>query len=53
MSELEALAGQDFAYVTTRGRRTGRPHTIEIWFGVREGRAYLLSELRRGNALAF
>ncbi|MDQ6727097.1 MAG: nitroreductase family deazaflavin-dependent oxidoreductase [Actinomycetota bacterium] len=21
-----------FCYITTRGRRTGRPHTIEIWF---------------------
>lgn len=22
-----------FCYLTTTGRRTGRPHTIEIWFG--------------------
>ena len=22
-----------FAYLTTTGRRTGRPHRIEIWFG--------------------
>lgn len=29
--------------MTTTGRRTGRPHTIEIWFGVAEGRVYLLS----------
>ena len=32
-----------FCYVTTTGRRTGRPHTIEIWFGEREGTLYLLS----------
>jgi deazaflavin-dependent oxidoreductase (nitroreductase family) len=32
-----------FCYVTTTGRRTGRPHTIEIWFGERDGRLYLLS----------
>lgn len=32
-----------FCYVTTTGRRTGRPHTIEIWFGERDGSLYLLS----------
>lgn len=32
-----------FCYLTTTGRRTGRPHTIEIWFGEREGTLYLLS----------
>ena len=40
---LEDLAGLPFCYVTTRGRRTGRPHTIEIWFGLRDGTVYLLS----------
>jgi deazaflavin-dependent oxidoreductase (nitroreductase family) len=30
-------------YLTTTGRRSGRPHEIEIWFGIREGRLYLLS----------
>jgi deazaflavin-dependent oxidoreductase (nitroreductase family) len=34
---------ETFCYVTTIGRRTGRPHTIEIWFGGREGTLYLLS----------
>jgi deazaflavin-dependent oxidoreductase (nitroreductase family) len=34
---------QPFCYVTTTGRRTGRPHTIEIWFGEGEGTLYLLS----------
>jgi len=23
---------EEFCYITTTGRRTGRPHTIEIWF---------------------
>jgi deazaflavin-dependent oxidoreductase (nitroreductase family) len=32
-----------FCSVTTTGRRTGRPHTIEIWFGERDGTLYLLS----------
>jgi deazaflavin-dependent oxidoreductase (nitroreductase family) len=34
---------QDFCYVTTTGRRTGRPHTIEIWFGADGTTIYLLS----------
>ena len=40
---MEAPGGEDFAYVTTTGRRTGRPHTIEIWFGVEKGSVYVLS----------
>src|SRR4029450_13040190 len=32
-----------FCYLTTKGRRTGQPHTIEIWFGMRGGRLYMLS----------
>ena len=40
-----ALRGEDYCYLTTTGRRTGRPHTIEIWFGMPEdsGPIYLLS----------
>lgn len=40
---FERLADEDFAYLTTTGRRTGRPHRIEIWFALRDGRMYLLS----------
>ena len=32
-----------FCYLTTRGRRTGRPHTIEIWFVVVGASAYLMA----------
>ncbi len=36
-------ANLDYCYVTTTGRRSGNPHTIEIWF-VRHGDVvYLLS----------
>jgi deazaflavin-dependent oxidoreductase (nitroreductase family) len=37
---------QPFCYVTTTGRRTGAPHTIEIWFGLEAGSFYLLAEGR-------
>src|SRR5947209_3314995 len=32
-----------FCYLTTTGRQTGRPHTIEIWFALHQRRLYLLS----------
>jgi deazaflavin-dependent oxidoreductase (nitroreductase family) len=43
MSVIDALGEEDFAYLTTIGRRTGREHRIEIWFGLSGGVVYLLS----------
>lgn len=43
VSDFETYADEDFCYLTTRGRVTGQPHEIEIWFVVREGIAYLMS----------
>ena len=40
---FERLADEDMCYVTTTGRKTGKPHEIEIWFGIRAGTLYLLS----------
>jgi deazaflavin-dependent oxidoreductase (nitroreductase family) len=37
------VANEPFAYLTTIGRVSGRPHTVEIWFAVRGGSVYLLS----------
>jgi deazaflavin-dependent oxidoreductase (nitroreductase family) len=37
------LADLDYCYVTTTGRSSGKPHTIEIWFALRDRRVYLLS----------
>jgi deazaflavin-dependent oxidoreductase (nitroreductase family) len=34
----------EFLYLTTTGRRSGRPREIEIWFIRREGRYYLFAE---------
>jgi deazaflavin-dependent oxidoreductase (nitroreductase family) len=39
----DAEADADFCYVTTRGRRTGQPHEIEIWFATDGDTLYLLS----------
>ena len=40
---LARWASEPYAYLTTIGRRTGRPHRIEIWFATQDGRMYLLS----------
>lgn len=40
---LGSLAGESFCYLTTRGRVTGRPHKIEIWFGLSGRTLYMLS----------
>ena len=39
----EDVGGEAFCYLTTRGRRTGRPHEIEIWFAVAGDTFYLMS----------
>jgi deazaflavin-dependent oxidoreductase (nitroreductase family) len=33
----------DYGYLITVGRRSGRPHEIEIWFALRDGIVYMLS----------
>lgn len=42
-STLASLADEPYCYLTTLGRRTGRPHTIEIWFVLRGHTIYLLA----------
>lgn len=37
---------ETFLYLTTTGRKTGHPHTIEIWYVERDGRYYMISEAR-------
>ena len=43
MTSLEPLNSEQFCYLTTTGRVTGRPHTIEIWFGLNDRTLYMLS----------
>ncbi len=37
------MFADDYCYLTTTGRRTGRPHRIEIWYAADGDRLYLLS----------
>lgn len=41
--KLSDLAKEEYCYLTTKGRVTGRPHRIEIWFGASGNSLYLLS----------
>ena len=38
-----ALAVEDYCYLTTTGRVTGKPHEIEIWFALSGTTVYLMS----------
>lgn len=38
-----ALAGEQYCYLTTTGRSSGQPRTIEIWFCLVDSTLYMLS----------
>jgi deazaflavin-dependent oxidoreductase (nitroreductase family) len=42
--EFDALRHEKVLYLTTIGRKTGKPRTIEIWFVAHERRLYVLAE---------
>ena len=41
--DLSRFEKEEYCYLTTRGRVTGKPHEIEIWFVVHEGALYRMS----------
>jgi deazaflavin-dependent oxidoreductase (nitroreductase family) len=43
VSACSELAHEQYCYLETRGRVTGRPHRIEIWFALDGRTLYLLS----------
>jgi deazaflavin-dependent oxidoreductase (nitroreductase family) len=44
-----AHATEEFGYLTTTGRVTGQPHTIEIWFAVDRDVVYMMAGGREGS----
>lgn len=40
----EKAKNSKVVYLTTKGRRTGKPHTVEIWFAYENGVVYLSHE---------
>jgi deazaflavin-dependent oxidoreductase (nitroreductase family) len=43
LTDLGQLADEDFCYLTTIGRMTGQPRTIEIWFALHGQTLYMLA----------
>ena len=41
--DLTPFEKEAYCYLTTRGRVTGKPHEIEIWFVLHEGALYIMS----------
>lgn len=43
MDDLQLDADEEYCYLTTTGRVSGRPHEIEIWFALRGSTLYMLA----------
>jgi deazaflavin-dependent oxidoreductase (nitroreductase family) len=43
MPDLHALNRESLIHLTVRGRKTGKPHTVKIWFAVGDGKVYVTS----------
>jgi len=43
-NNIEAVKNEKFIFLTTTGRRTGKPHTVELWFAFAGGKIYLSHE---------
>ena len=52
MPDRDSLSRLPYLYVTSRGRVTGLPREIEIWFVASEGNLYILAERFDNPALA-
>ena len=46
---LQSSPPPQFLYLTTKGRKTLRQHTIEIWFIEYNKRYYILSERKKAS----
>ena len=46
------LDGEQYLYLTTRGRKSGRSREIEIWFTHRDGRFYVIAVTDDGPGIA-
>ena len=43
-SDLENVASRKLVHLTSRGRRSGKTHTVEIWFALKNQKIYLSHE---------
>ena len=42
--DVSRVADEKYIYLTTRGRNTGNPHTVELWFAIAGKKIYLSHE---------
>lgn len=42
--DIKKVSDEKYIYLTTKGRKTGNPHTVELWFALAGGRIYLSHE---------
>jgi deazaflavin-dependent oxidoreductase (nitroreductase family) len=49
VSDLRALNNEEYCYLMTTGRVTGRQHEIEIWFSLDGETLYMLSDSHRSD----
>ena len=42
--DFSRVADEKYIYLTTRGRKTGNPHTVELWFAIAGKKIYLSHE---------
>jgi len=43
MPDLRTLDRESLVQLTVRGRKSGKPHTVKIWFAVGNGKIYVTS----------
>jgi deazaflavin-dependent oxidoreductase (nitroreductase family) len=46
---LAQITDEEYCYLTTKGRVSGRPHQIEIWFGLQNSSIYLMAGNHRSD----
>jgi len=42
--DFSKVADEKHIYLTTKGRKTGKPHTVELWFAITGNKVYLSHE---------
>ena len=42
--DLELVRKEKFAYLTTSGTKTGKPHSVQVWFSMDAGKLFLSHE---------
>ena len=44
LTDIVDAADEKYIYLTTTGRKTNNPHTVDLWFAVAGGKIYLSHE---------